>query len=141
MARWQIARFANTTLFDPVLDEIEADPQLSHIFRYMYAYHFRHEGNFDQMYSSDFFLWIIQMIDAKLTGDYNSVNAQIRNYGKKPKKPQERSDIKSFKMFDGVIPERWSKALGLYEEQKRKEVKELKWENSAVIKMLKQAQK
>lgn len=134
MRRWQIAKFAGCSIFDPILDEIESDQTLYHFFIYMYYYHFQDEGNIDQMYSSDLLWWMIQGMDAVKTGEHNhAVNPKKKQTKIKPFNTRRGE---TFFRQDGIIPIRWAKAFGREIKLADEVKKEPKPEMTPIEKML-----
>ncbi len=69
------------------------------------------------MYSSDLLVWLLDTIDAKLTGEHNSaVEAQLNP----KKKPKQGKKIESFARM--LAPARWRKTI----EQAKKARQEIK---------------
>jgi hypothetical protein len=76
------------------------------------------EGNKEAMYSSDLVTWILDTVDAKLTGEHNSAVEAQANPKRKPKKGQK---IESFAR--PLAPARWRAAI-TEAQQKRDEQRE-----------------
>ena len=95
------------------------------------------EDNTEQMYSGDYLLWILNTLDAKLTGEHNS--AVIRQ--KYPKrKPKPGNEIRSFAKL--VPPPRWKSVIDIVKNQEAKQVaKQKDRANSMVDNIIREARR
>jgi hypothetical protein len=81
---------------------------LKNTFLSAYYDSFQNQNNLEQMYGSDLFWWMLNILDYKLTGEHNGAAYQQANPKAKPKKMKMSE---SFKFLEGVAPIRWQKVF------------------------------
>lgn len=111
-----IAEFCGTTLFDPCIDEIEADADLSSAFLYSYHAWYWHEDNTEEMMRGDLMRWLISLMDSKYTGEHNG---QVESILHPKRKVTPKKYGPGDSMATRVMPDRWARLMRLSETAKR----------------------
>lgn len=125
----------NVSPFSEEMDGLFCDPFLREFILEVTTAYYSWEDNTEQMYSGDYLSWMVDIMDAKLTGEHNSGVRRAKNPKAKPKVGQE---IKSFARF--MMPPRWARIYHAAEQkQAENKMTEADVADNMIAKMVKEA--